>query len=188
MRASHILTLVATFAISSLVEATGLKDQLILDFTERRQCAEIVKLEAIVDLVTNVEELAQFQARHNLTQVEIDEIKAKSLDETERLRTLQSNTTLMQQCASLEANRHLRTDCREMRRLTEIISIAENQTALQEFQAKHDLPAGWLTSLTEKASNATARLEQLKENSTFVAACDADRPVTACTCYHPIGT
>jgi hypothetical protein len=180
MRTLYILTFVATSIFSTLVEASALKDQLVLDFTERRQCAEVVKLEAILDLVNSAEELEQFGTRHNLTQIEIDDIKAKSVDEAERLRSLQSNTTLMQQCASLEASRQLRAECREMRRLVEIVSIADNQTALQEFQAKHDLSEEWITSLTEKASNASARLEQLRENSTFVAACDADAPVTAC--------
>jgi len=93
----------------------------------------------------------------------------------------------MQQCASLEASRQLRAECREMRRLAEIVSIAENQTALQEFQTKHDLSEEWITSLTEKANNASARLEQLRANSTFVAACDADAPVTACEYSHSTG-
>ena len=150
------------------------KDQTLLAGSERRQCIEVRKLEGIVNLVNDVEEFAQFESRHNLTQSEIDDIKAQALAETERLKTLQANATLMQQCASLEAGREIRADCRDMRRLTEVASLADNKTALQEFQTKHDLPEEWIMKLTEKAANATVRLEQLKENSTLVAACEAD--------------
>jgi hypothetical protein len=94
--------------------------------------------------------------------------------EQERLKTLQTNTTLMQECAALESGRQLRANCREMRRLAEIIDLAANQTALEDFNMKHDLPADWIAGLLEKATNATARLEEMNGNSTLVAACEAD--------------
>lgn len=90
------------------------------------------------------------------------------------MKTLQANSTLLQECAALEASRELRADCREMRRLAEIIDIAANQTALEEFETKHDVPAGWITDLLEKATNATARLQEMTDNSTLVKACDLD--------------
>jgi len=94
MRPSSILPLVVAFYLSMLVHADSLQDQSVLDFSERRQCAELVKLEAILDLVNNAEELEEFGSRHNLTQTDIDEIKAKSMDEAERLRSLQSKPHL----------------------------------------------------------------------------------------------
>ena len=174
MQLTNAALLLFGFSHTALALAELLKVQEILAGSQHLQCAEVRKFEGIISLVNDTEKLAEFEDRHNLTQSEIDDIKAEALADAERLKALQANTTLMQQCAELEAGRELRADCREMRRLTEVSNLADNQTALEEFQRKHDLPTEWITKLTEKAANATERLKQLHENSTLVAECDLD--------------
>jgi hypothetical protein len=174
MQLTRLIFFVTTVASPILALGDVFGDQTILDFSDRRQCSEVRKLEGILSLVNDPDELAQFQERHNLTQSELGDIKAKMTVEQERLKTLQTNTTLMQECAALESGRQLRANCREMRRLAEIIDLAANQTALEDFNTKHDLPADWIAGLLEKATNATAKLKEMNGNSTLVAACEVD--------------
>ncbi|KIW03276.1 hypothetical protein, variant [Verruconis gallopava] len=139
--------------------------------TERRQCAEIAEITAIVNLVNNATELAKFETRHNLSQSDIAEIKSKAATDEAKLKALQSNSTLMQECAVMAAGMKLRAQCREIKELTMLSDLANNQTALQEFQTKHNLTAAEMTKFTDRAKNATEKLATLQKNTTLVAAC-----------------
>jgi hypothetical protein len=152
--------------------------------TERRQCAEITQLTGILDLVNNATKLAEFESRHKLSQSDVDAIKAQATAEADRLKTLQSNTTLVQNCAAKEADEQLKAECHEMNRLTELSSLADNQTALQDFQAEHHLTADEITKFTARAKNATAKLATLQKNSTLVTACQGQKQSQSCEYTH----
>jgi hypothetical protein len=128
-----------------------------------------------LELGNNATTLPQFESRHNLSQADGDAIKTRATAEADTLKALQSNPTLMQNCAVIEANRKLEAECHQMKRRTELSSLADNQTALREFQAKHNLTAAEVTEFTERAKNATTKLATLQKNSTLVDACKAQK-------------
>jgi HD superfamily phosphohydrolase len=156
--------------------------------SERRQCSEMTQLTAILDLVNNSTKLMEFETRHNLSQADIDAIKTKATAEADRLKTLQSNTTLVQNCATIDAARQLKDECHQMTRLTELSNLADNQTALQEFQSEHHLTADEMTKFEARAKNATSKLAALQKNSTLVTACKAQKQNQSCKCTRPFRT
>jgi hypothetical protein len=148
----------------------------------------MTQLTAILDLVNNSTKLMEFETRHNLSQADIDAIKTKATAEADRLKTLQSNTTLVQNCATIDAARQLKDECHQMTRLTELSNLADNQTALQEFQSEHHLTADEMTKFEARAKNATSKLAALQKNSTLVTACKAQKQNQSCKCTRPFRT
>jgi hypothetical protein len=92
------------------------QSQIVLEGPERWQCAEITKLEGILAFIDDTAQLDAYESRHNLTQDEIDDIKASSTRENATLQALQANSTLLRICAASRAEKELKADCREMRR------------------------------------------------------------------------
>ena len=139
--------------------------------SERRQCAEISRLTELMDLVNNATRLQELETKHNLTQTQIDKLKSQAANDTTKLKTLQSNSTLMSQCAVVDADQKLKSQCHEMSALTKLSDLASNATALNDIQTKRNLTAAQIDKIKELAQNATAKLTKLKSNSTLVSAC-----------------
>lgn len=66
----------------------------------------------------------------------------------------------------------LKKQCRKLRNLERITSIASNQTKIDELVAKGMITAADVTELKAKAANATTTLESLQSNTTLVAECN----------------
>lgn len=145
-----------------------------------RQCAKMQKLEHVIDLVNNQTKFDAFQKKHNLTQVEVDRLKNETAQDQTMLKTLQANATLVQECAVVEANQMLKRQCHEMAALTELVALSKNNTALQEFEAKHNKSAAWVAAFMERAANASTKLSKLQSNTTLVNACQKAANSTSC--------
>ena len=135
------------------------------------QCAEITRLTALTNLVNNSTELAAFESHHNLSSTEIQKLKGEAANATTKLTQLKSNATLIQDCAVIDASEKLKAQCHEIDALTKIVDLANNATALQALESKHNLTAAEITKIKDGAANATTELTKLQSNATLVAAC-----------------
>lgn len=141
--------------------------------TAKFQCAEIARLTALTDLVNNSTAFASFTSHHNLTAAQQTKLKDQAANATTKLTTLKSNTTLINECTTIDASLKLAAQCKEMARLTKITDIANNATALADLQSKHNLTAAQVAKIKDEAANATSKLNTLKSNATLVSACES---------------
>lgn len=137
------------------------------------QCGEISRLTELTSLAQNATKLAELQTKRNLTDAQIDELKTAATSANTRLTQLNSNTTLVSQCAIVNADKQLKSQCRSLARLTALSNLANNATALSALQAKSNLTANQMTELKAKAANATVKLQELKSNATLTASCQS---------------
>lgn len=137
----------------------------------KEKCVEINRLTELTNLVDNSTKLADFQTKHNLTAAEMTKLKSEAANATATLKQLSSNTTLVSQCATINAAEKLKTTCKEMQGLSDVIALVNNATALQALQTKYNLTNAEVAKIKQGAANATAKLTMLKSNSTLVAAC-----------------
>lgn len=140
--------------------------------TAKFQCAEISRLTALTDLVNNSTKFASFTSHHNLTAAQQTKLKDEAANATTKLNTLKSNSTLVSECATIDASSKLQAQCKEMSRLTKITDLANNATALADLQSKHNLTAAQVDKIKDEAANATTKLNAMKSNSTLVSACN----------------
>ena len=71
MQPSSLLALTATF--SSIFSVLA-QSQIVLEGSERSQCAQVTKLEGILNFINDTAQLAEYETRHNLTKDEVDDI------------------------------------------------------------------------------------------------------------------
>lgn len=141
--------------------------------SDKRECGEIARLTEMMDLVNNATRLAAFETKHKLNQTQIDELKTKTTAEQTKLQPLTSNSTLMTECAVIGADRKLQFQCHQIKSLTKLSAIANNATAMQEFETKHKMSAEQMTRFMDEAKNASGKLTKLQSNATLVTACQA---------------
>ena len=137
----------------------------------KAKCVQISRLTKLANLVNNSTELAVYQAKHNLTTAELQKLKAMAANATVQLARLKSNTTLMNDCATIAAAEKLQAQCKEMTVLMDLAKLANNATALKDLQTKYNLTASQVQKLKNEAANATVKLTQLQSNSTLMADC-----------------
>lgn len=139
--------------------------------SEKRQCREMSHLTRLVDLVNNATKLTELETKHNLTADKITRLKDSAANATTRLTELQSNTTLVSQCAIVDAGEKLKGQCKQMKMLTKMMDVAANATALSEMATKRGWTDAQTTKFKARAANATMKLDKLKSNTTLVDAC-----------------
>jgi len=140
--------------------------------SEKAMCKEMTKLTKLTDLVNNATKLQEMETKHNLTATQIDEIKAKAANATTKLTELKANATLTSQCAVIDAGEKTKSQCKEMSKLTKLMDLMNNATALSELESKKNLTAAEMTKLKDEAAKAGTKLNKLKSNSTLMTACE----------------
>ena len=146
------------------------------------ECAEITRLTALTNLVNNSTALAAFESHHNLSSTEIQKLKGEAANATTKLTQLQSNTTLVHDCAVIDASEKLKAQCHKIDALTKLADLTNNATALQALESKHNLTSAEITKIKAEAANATAELTKLQSNATLVTACMNLASHTNATC------
>ena len=145
----------------------------------KAKCAEISRLTKLANLVNNSTKLADYQAKHNLTSAEMQKLKDMAANATTKLAQLKSNTTLVNECATMQAAEKLKAQCKEMQELTKLVKLANNATALQDLQTKYNLTASQVQKIKNEAANATVKLTKLQSNSTLMVDCQNLKAITA---------
>jgi len=136
-----------------------------------RTCKHMTKLTALTDLTNNQTHLDALVAKGKLDDAAVAALKIKAADATSQLQTLMSNTTLVGECAVIDAQKKDVRMCKQMAKLTKLAAMKDNQTAIDAMVAKKGLDATQVAKLQEKISNATADLQEMMGNSTLTTFC-----------------
>ncbi|KAF2686200.1 hypothetical protein K458DRAFT_298990 [Lentithecium fluviatile CBS 122367] len=136
-----------------------------------RACKQMAKLTKLTELAANQTKLDAMVAKGKLNDTEVAEIKSKAADATTQLQTMQSNTTLVTECAVVDAHQKDVSQCKRMKKLTKLAAMANNQTAMDAFVAKKELNSTQVTKLQEKIANATTKLQEMSSNTTLTDLC-----------------
>jgi len=139
--------------------------------TQDFECKEMAKLTKLTSLANNATALSELETKHNLTAAEISKIKDSAANATTLLTKLQSNSTLVSQCAIVDAHEKVVQQCKEIATLKKLTAFANNATAMSELETKKNLTATEVSKIKEAAANATTKLTKLQSNTTLVAAC-----------------
>ncbi|OCL03110.1 hypothetical protein AOQ84DRAFT_357071 [Glonium stellatum] len=136
-----------------------------------RECAKIRELTALTDLVNNATKLQELETKDHLSAAQVAELKDKASNATTKLTTLKANSTLVADCAVVDAKLRLEEQCAHIARLTALTDLVNNATKLSELETKKNLTAEEIAKLKEKAANATVRLTEMEKNTTLVDSC-----------------
>jgi len=131
----------------------------------------MTKLTALTTLTNNQTHLDALVAKGKLDDAAVAALKIKAADATSQLQTLISNTTLVGECAVIDAQKKDVRMCKQMAKLTKLAAMKDNQTAIDAMVAKKGLDATQVAKLQEKISNATADLQEMMGNSTLTTFC-----------------
>lgn len=137
----------------------------------KRACKTMAKLTKLTELAANQTALDAKVANGKLTAAEVEEIKAKAATATTELQTMQSNSTLAQECATISAHQAVVKSCKQMNKLQKLINVANNQTAIDALVSKKGLNDTEVAKLKEKAANATTKLTEMQANTTLTDLC-----------------
>ena len=137
----------------------------------KKTCRKMRKLNMLTTLATNQTRLDEWIANGMLTAAKADKIKQKASKATTELKSLQSNSTLVGQCAIVNAGIENNKQCKQMNTLTRLAALASNETAMAEFEARRGLNETLIEKLKEKIQEASKTLEKLQANTTLVDFC-----------------
>lgn len=136
-----------------------------------KACRQMAKLTQLTELAANQTKLDALVTKGKLTTDDVTTLKAKAANSTATLQTLQSNTTLVDECNAINANKKVKAQCAGMKQLAKLAAMATNQTALDAFVAKKKLNDTQVTDLKDKIAKSQTKLQEMQSNSTLTALC-----------------
>ena len=138
-----------------------------------RKCAHLHQLTALTDLVNNATKLQELETKMHLSASQVAELKEKASNATTELTALNANSTLVADCAVVDAKLRLEAKCGNMARLTALTDLVNNATKLNELETRRHLSAKEIADLKAKAANATILLTDMEKNTTLVDSCSS---------------
>lgn len=136
-----------------------------------KSCAKMRKLTVLSEIANNQTKLDEWVAKGKLDTAEVDTLKAKAANATTELQTMQSNTTLVGECAVVDAERKSVSECQQMKKLTKLAALAGNETAMAAFEQKKNLNETGIENLKVKITEAETKLKELQSNTTLTDFC-----------------
>jgi hypothetical protein len=121
----------------------------------KNSCKKMRKLTIFTQFAANQTKLDAWVAEGKLDTAQVDAIKAKAANATTELQTMQSNTTLVSECAVVNAERKSVTQCWQMKKLNKLAKLAGNDTALAAFETKKGLNETGIEKLKAKIAEAS---------------------------------
>lgn len=137
----------------------------------QKECRKMRNLNALTQLAANQTKLDSWVSMGKLDQAGVDALKAKAANATTELKTLESNTTLVTECAAVNAERKSLGQCMEMKQLTKLATLAGNATALAAFESKKKMNETQMEKFKTKIADAPAKLKELMANTTLTTFC-----------------
>ncbi|KAF3042985.1 hypothetical protein E8E12_009676 [Didymella heteroderae] len=137
----------------------------------KKSCSKMRKLNAISQIAANQTKLDAWVAEGKLDTAEVDALKAKAANATAELQTMQSNTTLVGECAVVDAERKSVNQCKQMKMLTKLAALAGNETAMTAFEQKKKLNETGIEKLKTKIAEAQTKLKDMESNTTLTDFC-----------------
>ncbi|KAF3053778.1 hypothetical protein E8E11_005015 [Didymella keratinophila] len=137
----------------------------------KKSCKKMRKLNALSQIAANQTKLDAWVAEGKLDTAEVDALKAKAANATAELQTMQSNTTLVSECAIVNAERKSVNQCKQMKMLTKLAALAGNETAMTAFEEKKKLNETGVAKLKTKIAEAQTKLKDMQSNTTLTDFC-----------------
>ena len=137
----------------------------------KQTCKKMRNLNAVSMLAANQTKLDSWVAAGKLDQAGVDALKAKAATATTELKTMQSNTTLVTECAAVDAERKSVSQCMQMKQLTKLATLAGNATALAAFEQKKKMNDTQIEMFKTKIADAPAKLKEMMSNTTLTTFC-----------------
>ncbi|KAF7932465.1 uncharacterized protein EAE98_003764 [Botrytis deweyae] len=156
-------TIFVSFLFSTAVAAQGYNGTL----TETQTCKEMLKLNALVQLASNQTKVDAITG-NNATRAA--SLQAQASAASVKLTELQSNTTLMADCAVIDSAIMTNSSCTQQFLLQKFVDFAANET-LVTATVNNDMTK--VAEIELKASDAAEKLQTLQSNATLQAACPA---------------
>ncbi|KAJ8060065.1 hypothetical protein OCU04_011675 [Sclerotinia nivalis] len=156
-------TLLVTILLSTAVAAKGNNGTL----TEEQTCKEMLGLNSLVKFANDP---AKVEAITGNDTTKVAAFQAKASAASVKLTELQSNTTLMTNCAVIDAAIMTNSSCTQQFLLQKFVDFAANDT-LVTATVNNDMTK--VAEIELKASDAAAKLQMLQSNATLQAACPA---------------
>lgn len=116
---------ITAFFVSALLAASSARAA---DRATEKECRQLSGMERMQKLAAN-ETMLNMVFENNATKVA--DFKAKAAEAQTKLTALQANTTLVSECATVNAAAQESRDCRKMAGAEKMIAFAGNDTALQ---------------------------------------------------------
>jgi len=138
-----------------------------------RECAHLRQLTALTDLVNNATKLQELETKMHLSASQAAKLKERASNATTELTALNANSTLVADCAVVDAKLRLEAQCADMARLTALTDLVNNATKLNELETRRHLSAKEISDLKAKAANATILLTDMEKNTTLVDSCSS---------------
>ena len=134
------------------------------------QCAKMARLTKLTAISKNSTEKAEVVSKAKNATMATEEIDAAPA----KLAAMTTNSTLVTECAVVDASLKLHDQCKTIRRLTKLTTIANNATEVAEIAGKSKNA----TRTTDQIKGAASKLATLTSNSTLMAACssEAEKP------------
>lgn len=137
----------------------------------KKSCKKMRKLNALSQIAANQTKLDAWVAQGKLDTAEVDALKARAANATAELQTMQSNTTLVSECAIVSAERKSVQQCKQMKMLTKLAALAGNETAMTAFEQKKKLNETGIEKLKAKIAEAQTKLTDMQSNTTLADFC-----------------
>ncbi|EAT82483.2 hypothetical protein HBH56_110770 [Parastagonospora nodorum] len=144
----------------------------------RSQCAQIRKLTALTTLASNQTKLDTLVSSGEMSEKKAGQVKAKASIATTKLQALTANSTVAAQCATINAERKMKQNCRQMKRWEKLTNLASNATALDAFAAQKNMNATKLAALKATLQKVETRLQEMQANTTLMAFCGQTKQAT----------
>ncbi|KAI1336511.1 hypothetical protein F5Y15DRAFT_201018 [Xylariaceae sp. FL0016] len=162
--------ILAVLATATVAEHHGNDDS----FSVKDQCRAIAKMTKLVDLAANQ---TMLDDKANGNQTIIDDIKAKAANATSELSTLTSNSTLVGECAVVQAHDDAVDSCGEIQKMEKFLALASNDTALTDY---FDGNTTEIDDFKNKTSGLTTKLAALQSNATLNTFCSVQNDIESC--------
>ena len=137
----------------------------------KKECKMMDKMMALTKLAGNQTKLDDLVKKGKLNDAEVQALKDKAANVTTTLKTLQANTTLIDECNAFNANWKVKMQCMEMKQLSKWAAISKNQTAVDALLAKKKLNGTQATMFKDKITKAQSKLQEMQGNSTLTDLC-----------------
>ncbi|KAL6709334.1 hypothetical protein ACN47E_001741 [Coniothyrium glycines] len=140
--------------------------------TVGKVCERIRVLTALNGLASNQTALDNLFAEGKMDQKRKDWLEGEASNIASQLNTLNSNVTLTNECATVNAQRKVAKQCKRLKKLKKLAALSNNQTALDEHLAKEILNQKQVEQLRKSIAEAPMKLQRLQSDSTLVALCN----------------
>jgi hypothetical protein len=140
-----------------------------------KQCRQMSKMVQLTELAANQTKLDALVSKGKLNATEVQTIKDKAANATTTLKTLQANSTLVDECNVVAASQMVKAQCKAMKKLAKTAALASNTTAMDAAVAKKKLNDTQVTKFKEQISKAQTKLQEMQSNTTLTDLCASQK-------------